>query len=164
MLFVEVDNHTEPAATVAAKINRYRRFFQRKVKDHQGRDVELWSTVWGDSGRAGLGLDEEEKRDGWREYAGTVPVIATHLDQLPAKGPHGPVWWRFGCTTWQPLNDALTNTDTHAEYSARSDARRATQEAQYQPEVGGDPSRAGRAAGGPLAMPLMRQERRPPPH
>ncbi|MGW7620814.1 replication-relaxation family protein [Streptomyces antimycoticus] len=175
VLFVEVDNHTEPAATVAAKIDRYRRFFQRKVKDHQGRDVELWSTVWEDSGRGGypplalvftkdvgpearfnrmkkvaelsrdcwrgrwhcpgaeFGL-EEEKRDGWREYEGTVPVIATHLDQLRTKGPHGPVWWRFGRTTWQPLNDALTNTDTPAEYFARSDARRAAREAQYQRE------------------------------
>ncbi|MGW7695050.1 hypothetical protein ACWGMA_40560 [Streptomyces asiaticus] len=83
------------------------------MKDHQGRDVELWSTVWEDSGRggypplalvftkdagpearlnrmkkvaelsrdcwrgrwerpgAGFGLDEEEKRDGWRDYART---------------------------------------------------------------------------------------------
>ncbi|MGK3110564.1 replication-relaxation family protein [Streptomyces sp. WAC05858] len=172
VLFVEVDNHTEPPATVAAKINRYRTFFQRKVKDHQGRDVELWSTVWEDSGRGGYpplalvftkdvgpearrnrmtkvaelsrdcwhgrwqrpgaewGLDDAEEQDGWHEYAGTVPVIATHLDQLRTKGPHGPVWWRFGRTTWQSLNDALTNTDTHAEYFARSDARQAAREAQ----------------------------------
>ncbi|MFF4484683.1 replication-relaxation family protein [Streptomyces sp. NPDC021218] len=40
VLFVEVDNHTEPAATVAAKISRYRRFFQRKVKDH---GAGMWS-------------------------------------------------------------------------------------------------------------------------
>ncbi|GAA0950165.1 hypothetical protein GCM10009575_073070 [Streptomyces rhizosphaericus] len=176
VLFVEVDHHTEPAATVAAKIHRYRRFFQRKVKGHQGRDGELWSTVWEGSGRGGYpplalvftkdvgpearlnrmkkvaelsrdcwrgrwqcpaaqwSLDEAEKRDGWYEYAGTVPVIATHLDQLWTKGPHGPVWWRFGRTTRQSLNDALTNTGTHAEYSARREARRAAEEARYQRE------------------------------
>ncbi|WP_329042219.1 replication-relaxation family protein [Streptomyces sp. NBC_00178] len=33
--FVEVDNHTEPAAVVARKIENYRRFFQRTDKDHQ---------------------------------------------------------------------------------------------------------------------------------
>lgn len=40
VLFVEVDNHTEPPATVARKIERYRAFFRRKVRD-QGREVEL---------------------------------------------------------------------------------------------------------------------------
>jgi protein involved in plasmid replication-relaxation len=51
VLFVEVDNHTEPAAVVAAKIERYQKFFQRQVKDHRGRDVAMWSTLWEDSGR-----------------------------------------------------------------------------------------------------------------
>ncbi|MFF4484682.1 hypothetical protein ACH4TQ_49820 [Streptomyces sp. NPDC021218] len=94
---------------------------------------DCWHGRW-QCPAAQWGLDDEEERDGWYEYAGTVPVIATHLDQLRTKGPHGPVWWRFGRTTWQPLNDALTNTDTHAEYSARRDARRAAEEAQYQRE------------------------------
>ncbi|MFF2433417.1 replication-relaxation family protein [Streptomyces sp. NPDC058107] len=46
VLFVEVDNHTEPAAVVAAKIDPYQRFFRRQVKNDQGRDVPLWSTLW----------------------------------------------------------------------------------------------------------------------
>ncbi|WP_327110968.1 replication-relaxation family protein [Streptomyces sp. NBC_01341] len=35
----EVDKHTEPAAVVARKVENYRRFFQRTVKDHHGVDV-----------------------------------------------------------------------------------------------------------------------------
>ncbi|WP_405901882.1 replication-relaxation family protein [Streptomyces sp. NBC_00656] len=53
VLFVEVDNHTEPAAVVAKKIENYRRFFQRTTKDHRGKDVPFWSTLWDDSHRAG---------------------------------------------------------------------------------------------------------------
>ncbi|WP_331764313.1 replication-relaxation family protein (plasmid) [Streptomyces sp. NBC_01520] len=53
VMFVEVDNHTEPTAVVARKIESYRRFFQRTVKDHQGVDVPFWSTLWDDSHRAG---------------------------------------------------------------------------------------------------------------
>ncbi|WP_406261850.1 replication-relaxation family protein [Streptomyces nigra] len=54
VLVVEVDNHTEPPAAVADKIARYRKFFQRSAKDHLGRDVPLWSTLWEDSGRGGF--------------------------------------------------------------------------------------------------------------
>ncbi|WP_424860503.1 hypothetical protein [Streptomyces sp. MMS24-I29] len=54
VLFVEVDNHTEPKAVVAAKIDWYRRFFGRQAKDHDGGDVALWSTLWDDSGRGGF--------------------------------------------------------------------------------------------------------------
>ncbi|MFE4924740.1 replication-relaxation family protein [Streptomyces sp. NPDC056661] len=54
VLFVEVDNHTEPAAVVAAKIDRYQRFFRRQVKNDRGRDVPLWSMLWDDSGRGGF--------------------------------------------------------------------------------------------------------------
>ncbi|MFI8008377.1 replication-relaxation family protein [Streptomyces sp. NPDC086010] len=53
VLFVEVDNHTEPAAVVARKIENYRRFFQRTVKDHHGVDVPFWSSRWDDSPRDG---------------------------------------------------------------------------------------------------------------
>ncbi|MFD5066097.1 hypothetical protein ACFWNO_48565, partial [Streptomyces sp. NPDC058394] len=31
----------------------------------------------------------------------------THLDQLRTHGPHGPVWWRFGHSDWQPITEAL---------------------------------------------------------
>ncbi|WP_326569940.1 replication-relaxation family protein [Actinacidiphila glaucinigra] len=54
VLFVEVDNHTEPAAVLAGKIARYHRFFQRSLNGHRvGDDVPLWSTRWDDSGRGG---------------------------------------------------------------------------------------------------------------
>jgi len=53
VMFVEVDNHTEPATVVARKIESYRRFFQRTAKDHQGRNVPFWSTRWDHSHRAG---------------------------------------------------------------------------------------------------------------
>ena len=62
-----------------------------------------------------------EKPDGWMDY--TVPVIATHLDQLRTKGPHGPIWWRFGRSTWQPLTEALTNTRAQTDYEAREERR-----------------------------------------
>lgn len=119
VLFVEVDNHTEPAAVVAAKIERYRRFFRRQVKNDRGRDVPLWSTLWDDFGRGGyppLALvftkdvgaqarmnriktirdlsraywqprwqsphgwsPKDTEENGWWDFTGTVPVIATHL-------------------------------------------------------------------------------------
>ncbi|MER5466522.1 replication-relaxation family protein [Streptomyces sp. NPDC002668] len=171
VLFVEVDNHTEPAAVVARKIERYQKFFQRQVKDHRGRDVAMWSTLWEDSGRGGfppvalvfakdVGAEarlnrmkairdvsrpcwegkwqsdhgwhvapEGEEREGWWSFDGTVPVIATHLGQLKAKGPHGPIWWRFGRAEWQTLADALTNTNTREDYLARDEQRRQEREA-----------------------------------
>ncbi|MFF1300740.1 hypothetical protein, partial [Streptomyces sp. NPDC058296] len=68
--------------------------------------------------------------DGWWDHAGTVPVIATHLDQLRTHGPHGPVWWRFGHSDWQPITDALTNTGTKDEYRARENQRSLEREVQ----------------------------------
>ncbi|MFJ3274553.1 hypothetical protein [Streptomyces sp. NPDC086776] len=41
------------AAVVASKIDRYRRFFRRQVKNDRGRDVPLWSTLGDYSGRGG---------------------------------------------------------------------------------------------------------------
>jgi hypothetical protein len=56
LLFVEVDNHTEGPPVVADKIERYRRFFARRVPTGtvNGRDVPLWRTVWPDSPREGF--------------------------------------------------------------------------------------------------------------
>jgi hypothetical protein len=34
------------------------------------------------------------------------------------------VWWRFGHSHWQPITDALTNTETEDEYHAREGQRR----------------------------------------
>ncbi|WP_406263167.1 hypothetical protein OHT93_00775 [Streptomyces sp. NBC_00191] len=62
-------------------------------------------------------------------FDGTVPVIATHLGHLKAKGPPGPIWWRFGRAELQTLTDALTNT--RDDYLARDEQRRQEREAAY---------------------------------
>lgn len=56
LLFVEVDNGTEGPPVVADKIERYRRFFARRIPTGtgDGREVALWRTVWPDSPRAGI--------------------------------------------------------------------------------------------------------------
>ncbi|WP_327425743.1 hypothetical protein OG612_42170 (plasmid) [Streptomyces sp. NBC_01527] len=66
---------------------------------------------------------KDTEQDGWWDHADTVLVIATHLDQLRTRGPHGPAWWRFGHSEWQPIIEALTNTGTKDEYRARQDQR-----------------------------------------
>ncbi|MBP5880785.1 hypothetical protein F3K37_42555 [Streptomyces sp. LBUM 1477] len=168
VLFVEVDNHTEPPAQVADKIARYRRFFQRATKDHRGRDVPLWSTLWEDSSRGGFPpvaivftkpvgprimqerirevgrLSQEHwrgqwhtdytgpdgARDGYRDYAGTVPVLATTLALLADKGPRGPVWWRYGHDALETLDQALDNPDDYRAYHLRDEQRRAARQAE----------------------------------
>jgi hypothetical protein len=45
VLFVEVDNGTEPREIVANEIHKYRRFFRRTVKDTNGRDIPMWQTL-----------------------------------------------------------------------------------------------------------------------
>ncbi|MGJ5899276.1 replication-relaxation family protein [Streptomyces niveiscabiei] len=162
VLFVEVDNHTEPPAQIADKIARYRRFFHRGVTDHRGFEVPMWSTLWEDSGRGGFppvaivftkqvgprimqerigevgrlsqehwqGLwhthhtGPENEHDGYRDYTGTVPVLATTLALLADKGPHGPVWWRYGHDLLETLDQALDNPDDHRAYPVRDDQRR----------------------------------------
>lgn len=201
VLFVEVDNHTEPAAVVAAKIDRYQRFFGRQVKSDHGRDVPLWSTLWDDSGRGGfppvalvftkdVGAQARMNRikavrdlsracwqprwenprgwspkdtedDGWWDFAGTVPVIATHLDQLRTHGPHGPVWWRFGHSDWQPITEALTNTGTEDEYRAREEQRSVERDAQEERHAAGARGGAFPPGGGQVAMPVLRWPRLP---
>lgn len=166
VLFVEVDNGTESPDEVADKIARYRKFFQRKVKDHRGRDAALWSTLWEDSGREGFPpvaivftkqvgpqamrervrevgrlsrehwrgqwntgyTSDSGERDGYRDYDGTVPVLVTTLTALAAKGPHGPVWWRYGHNAVETLTEALDNPDDYRGYSVRDDQRRAARQ------------------------------------
>lgn len=157
-----------------------------------GRDVQLWRTVWPATGRDGFppvalvftknvgklamqtrmhevgelardhwrgGWDgdgrarEGERPDGYRDYGGKVPLLATTLRLLATHGPHGPVWWRYGHSTWQSLGDALDNPDDFRAYSVRAEARRAAAEAER--ERG--PARAGRtppqAGGGEVGLP-----------
>ncbi|MFJ9656175.1 replication-relaxation family protein [Streptomyces microflavus] len=173
VLFVEVDNHTEPDAVVAWKIESYRRFFQRTTKDHRGRDVPFWQTLWDDSGRDGHpplalvfakdGVSPEARmnrmkkirdlstacwqgvwhsgsvyddttKDGYRDYTATIPVITTTLAQLRRRGPHGPVWWRYGHPGWETLQDALDNPEDLRGYRHREEQRRTEHAAQEERE------------------------------
>lgn len=164
LLFVEVDNGTEGPPLVADKVERYRRFFARRVPTStgNGREVPLWRTVWPATGRDGyppvalvftanvgqLAMQTRmhevgeltrdhwrgdwngggytpggQRPDGYRDYDGKVPLLATTLKLINEHGPHGPVWWRYGHSTWQSLADALDNPDNFRAYSARTDAR-----------------------------------------
>lgn len=58
------------------------------------------------------------------DFADSIPILACHLGQLKAKGPHAPIWWRFGSRKWQTLTDALANTD----YLTRTRQRLAAEE------------------------------------
>ncbi|MEU6518398.1 replication-relaxation family protein [Streptomyces sp. NPDC046978] len=53
VLLVEVDNCTETADILAGKFDRYLRFFRLKAKDHQGRNIPLWRTLYPPTGREG---------------------------------------------------------------------------------------------------------------
>ncbi|MGW0572988.1 replication-relaxation family protein [Streptomyces tauricus] len=53
VLLFEVDNCTESADVLAAKFDRYRRFFRQKTKDHQGREVPVWRTLYPPTFREG---------------------------------------------------------------------------------------------------------------
>ncbi|MET9423390.1 replication-relaxation family protein [Streptomyces sp. NPDC006540] len=46
LLFVEVDNCFEDAALIAAKFDKYMRFFSRKTKDTDGTERPMWRTRW----------------------------------------------------------------------------------------------------------------------
>lgn len=53
VLVVEVDNCTEPADVLAAKFDKYHRFFRLKTKDPHGRDTPVWRTLYPSTGREG---------------------------------------------------------------------------------------------------------------
>ncbi|MGW4221699.1 replication-relaxation family protein [Streptomyces bacillaris] len=46
LLFIEVDNCHETAEELAAKLEKYARFFRRTVKDTDGKERPMWSTRW----------------------------------------------------------------------------------------------------------------------
>ncbi|MEV0889625.1 replication-relaxation family protein [Streptomyces microflavus] len=173
VLFVEVDNHTEPDAVVARKVESYRRFFQRTTKDHRDRPVPFWQTLWDDSGRDGHpplalvfakddvspesrmnrmkkirdlstacwqgtwhsgSVYDDTAKDGYLNYTGTIPVLATTLAQLRLHGPHGPVWWRYGHPGWETLQGALDNPEDVRGYRHREEQRRTGRAAQRERE------------------------------
>ncbi|WP_406415202.1 replication-relaxation family protein [Streptomyces sp. NBC_00873] len=46
LLFIEVDNCHETAEELADKLEKYARFFRRRVKDTDGRERPMWRTRW----------------------------------------------------------------------------------------------------------------------
>lgn len=46
LLFIEVDNCHETPEELAAKLEKYARFFRRKVKDTDGKERPMWRTRW----------------------------------------------------------------------------------------------------------------------
>ncbi|MEU2872992.1 replication-relaxation family protein [Streptomyces olivoreticuli] len=46
LLFIEADNCFEDAALIAAKFDKYARFYRRKEKDTDGIEKPLWRTRW----------------------------------------------------------------------------------------------------------------------
>ncbi|MEE6269177.1 replication-relaxation family protein [Streptomyces diastatochromogenes] len=87
-----------------------------------------WSGEYKD---ADTGLGE---RDGYTDYADAVPIVVTTLDRLREHGPLGPVWFRFGHSTWQTLFDALDNPDDDRAYWIRECERRQLREQQRKQE------------------------------
>lgn len=46
LLFVEVDNCFEEAAVLAAKFDKYARFFARQITDTDGQEIPMWRQKW----------------------------------------------------------------------------------------------------------------------
>ncbi|MFF0451665.1 replication-relaxation family protein [Streptomyces sp. NPDC004609] len=46
LLFIEADNCHETAEELAAKLEKYARFFRRKMKDTDGKERPMWRTRW----------------------------------------------------------------------------------------------------------------------
>ncbi|WP_224756489.1 replication-relaxation family protein [Streptomyces sp. col6] len=46
LLFIEVDNCHETAEELAGKLEKYARFYHRKVKDTAGKAQPMWRTRW----------------------------------------------------------------------------------------------------------------------
>ncbi|MFE7515751.1 replication-relaxation family protein [Streptomyces sp. NPDC057540] len=99
---------------------------QARMREVGSLSREHWRGQWEADGYASEGV----KPDGYRDYTGTVPLLATTLHLLAAHGPHGPVWWRYGHKTWQSLTDALDNPDDRRAYAVRDEARRQARQAE----------------------------------
>ncbi|MFF5147834.1 replication-relaxation family protein [Streptomyces sp. NPDC013157] len=130
LLFVEIDNCHESAHELAGKVDKYRRFFQRKVKDTDGREKPMWRTRWPMQWDSDdplppllfvfnqIGERNPERtiprlaeityhywrgfpaRGGYHTYERQIPIVATSLDLLREHGPAGRIFWRFGRGPW----------------------------------------------------------------
>lgn len=127
LLFIEVDNCHETAEELAAKLEKYARFFRRRVKDTDGRERPMWRTrrcCWCSTASASVPRAHDPapdgahpphhwkgqwQREGYHVYDGKIPIVAVGLKNLREHGPAGPVFFRFGRDRPQPLLDATDN-------------------------------------------------------
>jgi hypothetical protein len=59
----------------------------------------------------------------YTDYSRAVPIIVTTLGHLQQEGPLAAIWWRFGHTGRQTLDDALANYDDADAYWAKREER-----------------------------------------
>ncbi|MGW1917768.1 replication-relaxation family protein [Streptomyces sp. NPDC002076] len=163
LLFVEIDNCYESAQELAAKIGKYMRFCQRKVKDADGKERPMWRTRWwAPDGRYGdqphppllLVFNRVGPRnphtviapalthqhwngtahDGFHMYDGKLPVVVTGMKQLKEHGPAGAIFLRFGRPENQTLLDAIGNPRREA-HDARQQAEYEAREREYKEQL-----------------------------
>ncbi|WP_318199198.1 hypothetical protein [Streptomyces sp. SCL15-4] len=79
-------------------------------------------------------LWQGERAEGFHDYDGKIPIIATSLKKLREHGPTGPAFLRLGRTHLQPLRDAIGNPRREAAQARAREAARARQE-EYQAQV-----------------------------
>ncbi|GGS13288.1 MULTISPECIES: hypothetical protein [Streptomyces] len=72
-------------------------------------------------------LWQGERAEGFHDYDGRIPIVATGLKRLREYGPAGPALLRLGRTHLQPLRDAIGNLRREA---AQGRAREAAGERQ----------------------------------
>jgi hypothetical protein len=78
-------------------------------------------------------LWQGERAEGFHDYDGKIPIIATSLEKLREYGPAGPEFLRLGRTHLQPLREAIGNPRREAgQAPAREDGRGG---AEYQARV-----------------------------
>ncbi|MGP3691115.1 replication-relaxation family protein [Streptomyces sp. IBSNAI002] len=73
LLFVEVDNCTEEASLIAAKFDKYARFFTKTEKDTDGTEVPLWRTRWA--------------APSWEDYERVHPPVLLVFHQAGTRSP-----------------------------------------------------------------------------
>ncbi|WP_257895446.1 replication-relaxation family protein [Streptomyces anulatus] len=78
LLFIEVDNCHETAEELAAKLEKYARFFRRRVKDTDGKERPMWRTRW---------TAPADRRD-------VYPRSGVRRDPAPAGRLSGGLWGR----------------------------------------------------------------------
>ncbi|WP_176742774.1 replication-relaxation family protein [Streptomyces agglomeratus] len=121
------DGHPPVAIVFTAQVGP--EAMMNRMKAVRDLSAECWQGHWRGGSLYGAGV-----KDGYRDYDDTVPVIVTTLPRLQQHGPHGPIWWRYGHSTWETLEAALDNPDDYRAFSVREEERRLERRAQEERE------------------------------